>query len=219
LNYIRDGLPDGVDPHLGPDANGLGCVYEYYLKIDPATAPNGGYDLGELRAIQDWNVRFELNAIPGVADVGSLGGFVRQYQVEANPNRLRQLGLTLRDLMDAFERGNLSVGGKTIDEGGREFVVRGVGRLQTVNAIENLVVRSGAAGTIRVRDAARVQLRRLSARALMSMATKLSAGLSSCARRRLSDDSGTNSRTGGPGECHSAPWRFHPTVLRPGTTD
>ena len=158
LNYIRDGLPDGVDPHLGPDANGLGWVYEYYLKVDPATAPNGGYDLGELRAIQDWNVRFELNAIPGVADVGSLGGFVRQYQVEANPNRLRQLGLTLRDLMDAFERGNLSVGGKTIDEGGREFVVRGVGRLQTVNDIENLVVRSGASGTIRVRDAARVQL-------------------------------------------------------------
>jgi len=141
---------------IGP--NGLGWVYEYYLKVDPVAAPNGGYDLGELRAIQDWNVRFELNAIPGVADVGSLGGFVRQYQVEANPNRLRQLGLSLRDLMDAFERGNLSVGGKTIDEGGREFVVRGSGRLQTVNDIENLVVRSGASGTIRVRDAARVQL-------------------------------------------------------------
>jgi Cu(I)/Ag(I) efflux system membrane protein CusA/SilA len=158
LNYTREGLPEGVAPQLGPDANGLGWVYEYYLKVDPAIAPNGGYDLGELRAIQDWNVRFELNAIPGVADVGSLGGFVRQYQVEVDPNRLRQLGLTLRDLMDAFERGNLSVGGKTIDEGGREFVVRGVGRLQTLTDIENLVVRTGTPGTIRVRDAARVQL-------------------------------------------------------------
>jgi copper/silver efflux system protein len=158
LNSIRDGLPDGVTPKLGPDANGLGWVYEYYLKIDPSTSPNGGYDLGELRAIQDWHVRFELNAIPGVADVGSLGGFVRQYQVEANPGRMRQLGLTLRDLTDAFERGNLTVGGKTVDEGGREFVVRGAGRLQTVNDIENLVVRSVASGTIRVRDAARVQL-------------------------------------------------------------
>src|SRR4051794_20481626 len=72
LNDIRQGLPEGVEPHLGPDANGLGWVYEYYLQVDPATAPNGGYDLGELRAIQDWNVRFELNAIPGVAEIGSL---------------------------------------------------------------------------------------------------------------------------------------------------
>jgi Cu(I)/Ag(I) efflux system membrane protein CusA/SilA len=162
LNYIRGGLPEGVEPHLGPDANGLGWVYEYYLKVDPATAPHGGYDLGELRALQDWHVRFELNAIAGVADVGSLGGFVQQYQVEVNPNRLRQLGLTLRDLMDSFERGNLSVGGKTIDEGGREFVVRGLGRLRTANDIENLIVRSGASGAIsgaiRVRDVARVQL-------------------------------------------------------------
>ena len=158
LNSIRDDLPEGVDPRLGPDANGVGWIYEYYLQVDPKSAPNGSYDLGQLRSFQDWNIRFALSSIPGVAEVGSLGGFVRQYQVEVNPGRLRQLGLTLRDLSEAFDRGNLNVGGKTIDEGGLEFVIRGIGRLHSVSDIENLVVRSTSTGSIRVRDVAHVQI-------------------------------------------------------------
>src|SRR5215217_2211999 len=89
LNYLGDLLPSGVVPKLGPDATGLGWVYQYYLEIDPAKAPKGGYDLGQLRATQDWFVRYQLNAVPGVAEVASIGGFVRQYQVEVSSTKMR----------------------------------------------------------------------------------------------------------------------------------
>src|SRR5689334_20599200 len=80
LNYLGDVLPPGVAPKLGPDATGLGWVYQYYFDVDPKAAPQGGYDLGQLRSLQDWFVRYQLNAVPGVAEVASIGGFVRQYQ-------------------------------------------------------------------------------------------------------------------------------------------
>ena len=89
LSYLEDKLPFGVVPKLGPDATGLGWVYQYYLAVDPKAAPKGGYDLSQLRSLQDWFIRYQLNALPGVAEVGSVGGFVRQYQVEVSSRRLR----------------------------------------------------------------------------------------------------------------------------------
>jgi Cu(I)/Ag(I) efflux system membrane protein CusA/SilA len=158
LNYLRGSLPEGVEPRLGPDATGLGWIYQYSLQVDPARAPKGGYDLAALRALQDWTIRPQLGAIPGVAEVGSVGGFVRQYQIEIDPGRLRRAGLTLRDISEALQRGNLNVGGKTLDEGATEFVVRGVGRLRSLADIEELVVRGAPEGPLRLRDVARVQI-------------------------------------------------------------
>ena len=113
---------------LGPDATGLGWIYQYYFEVDDAKAPNGrGYDLGELRALQDWFVRYQLNAVPGVAEVGSIGGFVRQYQIEVSSQKMRALDVTLEDVVTAVGQSNLNVGGKTIEESGMEFVVRGIG--------------------------------------------------------------------------------------------
>src|SRR5687767_6894396 len=94
LNYLGDLLPPAVVPKLGPDATGLGWVYQYYLQAE-------GYDLGELRAIQDWFIRYQLNAVPGVAEVASVGGFVKQYQVEVSSTKLRAAGLTLGAVMEA----------------------------------------------------------------------------------------------------------------------
>src|SRR5450432_184374 len=140
LNYLGDTLPSGVTPRLGPDATGLGWVYEYYLDVDPAKSPNGGYDLGQLRAIQDWFVRYQLNSVSGVAEVASVGGFVRQYQIEVSSLKMRTLGVTLSQVMDAVKQSNLNVGGKVIEENGMEFVLRGIGLVQTNSDLEKIVL-------------------------------------------------------------------------------
>ena len=140
LNYLGGTLPQGVSPRLGPDATGLGWVYQYYLAVDAKKATNGGYDLGELRALQDWFIRYQLNSVPGVAEVASVGGFVRQYQVDVNSHRLRDAGVTLADVLEAVGRSNSNVGGKVIEENGAEYVVRGVGLLTSAADIENIVV-------------------------------------------------------------------------------
>src|SRR5687768_4047872 len=93
LNYLGGILPQGVEAKLGPDATGLGWVYQYYLDVDVSVAPEAGYDLGELRSIQDWFVRYQLNAVQGVAEVGSVGGFVKQYQIEVDSQKMRALGV------------------------------------------------------------------------------------------------------------------------------
>src|ERR1019366_4743863 len=92
LNYLGDVLPAGVIPKLGPDATGLGWVYQYYLDVDAAQSGHGGDDLGQLRALQDWFVRYQLNAVSGVAEVASIGGFVRQYQIEVSSTKMRTAG-------------------------------------------------------------------------------------------------------------------------------
>src|SRR5829696_3863364 len=140
LNYLGDLLPGGVVPKLGPDATGLGWVYQYYLDVDPAKAPKGGYDLGQLRATQDWFVRYQLNAVQGVAEVGSVGGFVKQYQIEVDSEKMRALSVSLNMVMEAVGRSNLNVGGKTIEESGMEFVVRGVGLVKSVTDLERIVL-------------------------------------------------------------------------------
>ncbi len=159
LNYLGDILPTGVTPRIGPDATGLGWVYQYYLDVDPATAPDGGYDLGRLRAIQDFFVRFQLNAVPGVAEVASLGGFVRQYQVAVSSTKMRAAGISLGEVMEALGKSNLNVGGKVIEENGMEFVLRGVGLVESPADLETLpVAGDGTTPPVLLRDIATVQI-------------------------------------------------------------
>jgi Cu(I)/Ag(I) efflux system membrane protein CusA/SilA len=158
LNYLGDILPAGVTPKLGPDATGLGWVYQYYLDVDPTLAPSGGYDLAELRSIQDWFLRYQLNVVPGVAEVAGIGGFVRQYQVDVSSHKMRSVGVTLQQVMDVVGRNNLNVGGKVIEENGLEFVVRGVGLITSVADLENIVLAEKSGTPIYLRDVATVQI-------------------------------------------------------------
>ncbi|MBI5388440.1 MAG: efflux RND transporter permease subunit [Verrucomicrobia bacterium] len=158
LNYLGDQLPAGVVPKLGPDATGLGWVYEYYLDVDPTQSPKGGYDLSQLRALQDWFVRYQLNAVAGVAEVGSIGGFVRQYQVEVSPTRMRARQVSLKDVLEAVEQSNLNVGGKVIEESGMEFVVRGLGLVNSAADVESIVLKESGGTPVYLRDVATVQL-------------------------------------------------------------
>lgn len=158
LNYLGGVLPQGVEAKLGPDATGLGWVYQYYLHVDPAVAPERGYDLGELRSLQDWFIRYQLNAVQGVAEVGSVGGFVKQYQIEVDSQKMRALGVSLEMVMTSVSRSNLNVGGKTIEESGMEFVVRGVGLVKQVSDLETIVLLEREGTPIYLKDVARVEL-------------------------------------------------------------
>ncbi len=158
LNYLGDILPAGVVPRLGPDATGLGWIYQYYLKVDPEASPENGYDLGRLRALQDYFIRYQLAAVPGVAEVASIGGFVRQYQIEVSALKLRHHGLMLGEVVDAVEASNLNVGGKTIEENGMEFVVRGIGLVGSIEDIGNIAVKTIGGTPVYLRDIATVQV-------------------------------------------------------------
>ena len=158
LNYLGDVLPAGVEPKLGPDATGLGWVYQYYLDVDPKISPKGGYDLGQLRSIQDWFVRYQLNAVSGVAEVASIGGEARQYQIEVSSLKMRDHGVMLMDVMNAVKQSNLNVGGKIIEENGMEFVVRGLGLISSISDLENIVVSQNNGMPIYLKDVATVQL-------------------------------------------------------------
>ena len=158
LNYLGETLPANVTPKLGPDATGLGWVYQYYLDVDPKQSPGGGYDLGRLRAIQDWFVRYQLNAVSGVAEVASIGGVARQYQIEVSSLKMRERGVTLSEVMDAVRQSNLNVGGKVIEENGMEFVVRGLGLVQNITDLEKIVLTQRNGTTVYLKDVANVQL-------------------------------------------------------------
>ena len=159
LNLLTSQMPAGVVPQLGPDATGLGWIYQYFLEVDPTKAPNGqGYDLGQLRALQDFFVRYQLQSVAGVAEVGSVGGFVRQYQIEVSSTRMRALGVSLQDVMMAVGANNLNVGGKTIEENGMEFVVRGVGLVKQVSDLEGIVLLERNGTPIYLRDVASVEI-------------------------------------------------------------
>ncbi|MEO7931845.1 MAG: CusA/CzcA family heavy metal efflux RND transporter [Chthoniobacterales bacterium] len=157
LNYLGNILPSGVEARLGPDATGLGWIYQYYLDVDPKPAPNG-YDLGELRSVQDWFVRYQLNSVPGVAEVGSIGGFVRQYQIEVDSQKMRATGVSLAMVMEAVGQSNLNVGGKTIEENGMEFIVRGVGLVRNTADLENTVLLAREGTPVYLKDVARVEM-------------------------------------------------------------
>lgn len=158
LNTIGSQMPRGVTPTLGPDATGLGWIYQYYLDTSKATAMGKGYDLGELRALQDWFVRYQLNSVPGVAEVSSIGGFVRQYQIDIDPNKLRSYGINLKQIADAVIGSNNNVGGNLIEQNGMEFLVRGLGLIRSVSDIESILVSYKGGQPILIRDLASVQL-------------------------------------------------------------
>lgn len=152
-------LPDGVIPTLGPDATGLGQVLYYTLDPPP------GMNLAELRSLQDFVVRYELQSVPGVSEVASVGGYVRQYQVEIDPDRLRFHNIPLDELVEAVRRSNLDVGAKTVESGGMEFIIRGRGFIgaeqdvsQAIEDIEQTVVRTRDGIPLRIRDVGTVQL-------------------------------------------------------------
>ena len=154
LSFAGDRLPAGVRPRLGPDATGVGWVYEYAL-VDTS----GRRDLAELRSIQDWYLRYELASVPGVAEVASIGGFVKQYQVTVDPNKLRAYGISLRQIKSAIQRSNNDVGGRLIELAETEFMVRGLGYIRSLDDIRNVPVSAGRSGTpVRVRDIATVQV-------------------------------------------------------------
>jgi Cu(I)/Ag(I) efflux system membrane protein CusA/SilA len=159
LNYLGDALPAGVIPKLGPDASGLGWVYQYYFDVDPKQAPNGqGYDLGQLRSLQDYFVRYQLQSVSGVAEVAGVGGFVRQYQIEVSSLKMKAAGVSLSQVLEAVQQSNANVGGKVIEENGMEFVVRGIGLVKNVGDLEMIVLREQAGVPIYLRDVARVEI-------------------------------------------------------------
>ncbi|MFW5856760.1 MAG: efflux RND transporter permease subunit [Planctomycetota bacterium] len=160
LNAIPpEELPEGVRPRLGPDATPLGQVFWYTLEgRDAAGEPTGGWDLHELRAIQDWQVKFELLAVPGVAEVASVGGFVQEYQVEVDPDALRAQGVTLPQVVRALQESNIDTGARTMEINRVEYIVRGLGLVERIADLENAVVRVADNVPIRVRDVARVSL-------------------------------------------------------------
>ena len=154
LNYISKSLPPGVHPTLGPDATGVGWVYEYAL-VDKT----GRHDLAQLRSIQDWYLRYPLESVRGVAEVASVGGYVKQYQVEIDPNKLLAYGIPLSKVKRAIQRSNNDVGGGVLDMSGTEYMVRGLGYIKTVKDIEDVPLGVDKSGTpILVRDVADVHL-------------------------------------------------------------
>jgi Cu(I)/Ag(I) efflux system membrane protein CusA/SilA len=158
LNYLQANMPEGVKPQLGPDATGLGWVYQYYLAVDPAKAPGGGYDLGKLRAVQDWHVRYQLASVAGVAEVASIGGFVKQYQIELSSTKMRAVNVSLGEVMSAVQNANLNVGGKVIEENGAEFVLRGIGLVASTEDLELIAVKAVEGTPIYLKDIATVQI-------------------------------------------------------------
>lgn len=154
LNFIGDQLPQGVVPRLGPDATGLGWVYQYYLDVDTAVAKDT--DLAQLRSLQDYYIRYQLASVPGVAEVAGIGGFVQQYQIAVSSGKMRAAGVSLREVMDAVAAANLNVGGKVIEENGQEFVVRGVGLVGSAADLEQIVVKTEDGIPVYLRDLAEV---------------------------------------------------------------
>lgn len=154
LNYVAGRLPSGVTPSLGPDATGVGWVYEYAL-VDKS----GKHDLAELRSIQDWYMRYALQTVNGVSEVASIGGFVKQYQVEVDPNALAEFGIPLAKVSHAIKRSNNDVGGRLVEMSETEFMVRGKGYLKGIADLENIPVGVDAHGTpILLRNVAHIHL-------------------------------------------------------------
>ncbi|MFZ1224505.1 MAG: CusA/CzcA family heavy metal efflux RND transporter [Dokdonella sp.] len=151
LNVASRDLPAGITPTLGPDATGVGWVYQYVIK-------SARHTLDELRAIQDWYVRFQLTTAPGVAEVASVGGFVRQYSVTVDPLRLREFGIPLSRISQVIAESNRDVGGRVIEMAETEYMVRGRGYLRGTADLENLVLRAEGGAPVRIGDVARVEL-------------------------------------------------------------
>ncbi|CAN7386021.1 CusA/CzcA family heavy metal efflux RND transporter [Pararhizobium sp. LjRoot235] len=151
LNAAASRLPDGVSPSLGPDATGVGWVYQYAVVAKELS-------LAELRSLQDWVVRIAVSKSEGVAEVASVGGFVKQYSIVVDPARLKAQNVSLSDISDAVRTSNRDVGGRTVEISEFEFMVRGKGYLQGIKDIENIVLKTNAGIPLRLSDVARVEL-------------------------------------------------------------
>lgn len=154
INYVSGRLPQGVTPTLGPDATGVGWIYEYAL-VDRT----GKHDLAELRSLQDWYLRYPLQTVKGVAEVASVGGFVKQYQVEVDPNALARYKIPLNKVKMAIKNSNKDVGGRLVEMAETEYMVRGLGYIQSIEDLKSIPVAVDGDGTpVRLRDIAHVQI-------------------------------------------------------------
>jgi Cu(I)/Ag(I) efflux system membrane protein CusA/SilA len=151
LNLVARQLPQGVTPTLGPDASGLGQVYWYTVESDRMS-------LRDLRTLQDWFIRYQLNSTPGIAEVATVGGYVQQYQINVDPNKLRAFNIPLSTVIEAVERSNNNVGGNVIEQAGQWAVVRGIGLVESAADVENIVVGSNNGTPIYVRNIAEVEI-------------------------------------------------------------
>jgi Cu(I)/Ag(I) efflux system membrane protein CusA/SilA len=154
LNQVQSRLPSGASASLGPDATGLGWIYEYAL-VDRT----GQHDLGQLRALQDWFLKFELKSVPNVAEVASLGGMVRQYQVVLDPDRMRAYGIAHDKVLDAIRKSNQETGGAVVELAETEYMVRARGYLASLDDFRNIVLSASGAGVVvRLGDVGRIQI-------------------------------------------------------------
>jgi Cu(I)/Ag(I) efflux system membrane protein CusA/SilA len=154
LSKIQGGLPAGAKTELGPDATGVGWVFQYVL-VDKS----GRHDLAELRTYQDWYLRYALQSVPGVAEVAGLGGFQKQYQITVDPGRLQSYGVSIMEMIEAVRKSNDEVGGRLIEWAGAEFMVRGKGYVKSVHDLELVVVKTSEKGTpVLLKDVASVAL-------------------------------------------------------------
>ncbi|MCH8046946.1 MAG: efflux RND transporter permease subunit, partial [Planctomycetes bacterium] len=160
LTTVSSSLPEGVSPTLGPDATGLGQIYYYALQPPPE-----GMNLADLRSLQDYHIKYSLQSVEGVSEVASIGGYVRQYQIEVDPDKLRYHNIPLSKVIAAVRDSNIDVGAKTVESSGMEFIVRGKGFIgadqdpgKTLTEIEQTVVLSREGVPVRIRDVARVQI-------------------------------------------------------------
>jgi Cu(I)/Ag(I) efflux system membrane protein CusA/SilA len=154
LNFVAGRLPAGVTPSLGPDATGVGWVYQYVLKDT-----SGNLDLQQLRSLQDWYLRYELTSVPGVSEVASIGGFVKQYQVEVDPNKLLAYNLPIQQVGRAIKQSNNDVGGKLVEMGESEFMVRSLGYARSIEDLEQVAVAVDAMGTpVLLKNIANIQI-------------------------------------------------------------
>ena len=151
LNLVTKQLPQGVIPTLGPDATGVGQVFWYTLESDQI-------NLRDLRTLQDWYVRYQLNSVSGVAEVASVGGYVQQYQIDVDPNKLRAYSMPLSTVVEAVERSNNNVGGNVVEQAGQWAVVRGIGLIESVSDVENIVIGAPNGTPLYVRNVADVKL-------------------------------------------------------------
>ncbi|MBN8571399.1 MAG: efflux RND transporter permease subunit [Ignavibacteria bacterium] len=163
LSQVQGTLPESVKPVIGPDGTGVGHIYWYHMKSNK-------YDLGELRAIQDYYLKFGLQSVEGVAEVASIGGFIKQYQIDIDPNKIVSYGLSINDVMMAVQRSNKDVGGNNLESSSIEYIIRGKGYITKKEDIENINVMTGANGVpVRIGEIATVQMGGDTRRGLMDM--------------------------------------------------
>src|SRR3989454_4486762 len=153
LSAVRGMLPEGVNPLIGPDATGVGWVYEYAL-VDKS----GKHNLAELRSFQDWHLRYALESVKGVSEVAPVGGFVKQYQVDLDPNKLLAYGIPLSEVVNKIRMSNGDVGGKIFEVGSTEFYVRGRGYIKSVEDIENVPLKTQKGTPVYIKNVGTVHL-------------------------------------------------------------